>query len=329
MIDFTRSFELAWERMMVILFQPFSLGKWCAIGFSAFLAGLLEGGNGFNSFNVPNTNNNFGSNSTNNSFGQFGGQIPSIDWHQINSNLNQAFANAQTWFVVLGVLFVVVFILVFAVLLYWLGARGEFMFLDNLVRNRAAIAWPWTHYARQANSLFFFYLLFLLVMLVLILPIIAVAVVMAIPLYQQSRWPHGDEILWFVLLGLLYFGIAIISSVVIFVFREMGVPLMFRNGLMAFAAFKEAMKLIATHPLNIFVFILLRMAIFIGVAILSFIVCCATCCFGALPYIGTVLLLPALVYVRCFTLDCLAQFGPQYDVWTIDVPPVNPQPPPG
>jgi hypothetical protein len=43
-----------------------------------------------------------------------------------------------------------------------------------------------------------------------------------------------------------------------------------------------------------------------------------------LPYIGTVLLLPVLVYVKCFTLDCLSQFGPEYDVWTVDVPPARP-----
>jgi len=38
----------------------------------------------------------------------------------------------------------------------------------------------------------------------------------------------------------------------------------------------------------------------------------------------TVILLPVLIYVKCFTLDCLAQFGPQYDVWTVDVSPTTP-----
>jgi hypothetical protein len=53
-----------------------------------------------------------------------------------------------------------------------------------------------------------------------------------------------------------------------------------------------------------------------------------------IPYVGTVLLLPVVVYVRCFTLDCLSQFGPEYDVWTVDAPvintaPLSPPPPPG
>jgi hypothetical protein len=50
------------------------------------------------------------------------------------------------------------------------------------------------------------------------------------------------------------------------------------------------------------------------------------------------LVLPVLIFTRCFQLDCLAQFGPEYDVFTVDVPPgaapgiyppVNPQRPPG
>ncbi|HUB67829.1 MAG TPA: hypothetical protein VL981_10130, partial [Candidatus Methylacidiphilales bacterium] len=63
----------------------------------------------------------------------------------------------------------------------------------------------------------------------------------------------------------------------------------------------------------------LRIVLWIAVVILSTIACCLTCCIAALPYLGTVVLLPALIFVRCFSLDCLAQFGPQYDVWTTDV----------
>jgi len=77
------------------------------------------------------------------------------------------------------------------------------------------------------------------------------------------------------------------------------------------------------------VFVLIRIAIFIGVAVLSIILCCVTCCTALIPYVGTVMLLPVLVYVRCFTLDCLAQFGPEYDAWTVDVPPFSPPLPPG
>ncbi len=48
------------------------------------------------------------------------------------------------------------------------------MFLDNIVRNRAAIGWPWSYYSRQANSLFFFYLLFLVISFAIFIPIVIV-----------------------------------------------------------------------------------------------------------------------------------------------------------
>ncbi len=44
MINFARAFETAWQRMNIILFQPFNAGKWGLIGFNAFLAFLAEGG---------------------------------------------------------------------------------------------------------------------------------------------------------------------------------------------------------------------------------------------------------------------------------------------
>lgn len=311
MIDFTRAFDSAWERTLVILFRPFNLGKWCAIGLSAFLAGLLDGGNGVNgsSFN----NNDF----TN--LNKIGNGQTHLTLQQFNSNISSAFSGLQLGIVIFIVLVIFAFVFALIILLYWLGARGQFMFLDNVVRNRGAIAWPWRHYARQGNSLFLFYLLLFAVTMAVLLFLGGIALIVGIPLYLQHRWPQGGEIAVFVLLGLLYLGFCLVFGFVVFIFKEFGVPLMFRNGLMARAAFIESLGLIKNHPGSIVIFVLLRIAIWIGVAILSIIVCCMTCCLAAIPYVGTVFLLPVLVYVRCFSLDCLAQFGPQYDAWTVDV----------
>ena len=323
--------------MHVILFRPFDFGKWCAIGLSAFLAGFLQGGNGFNaSFNTNGLNNN-----TLNKYGG-GVQNPKFDLHQFNTNINHAVAGMQIGIIILIALVIIVLVFGFIFLLYWLGARGQFMFLDNIVRNRGAIAWPWKYYARQANSLFGFYLLIMVISLAIFIPILVVVVLLCIPLFQQQRWPVGAEIAGLVALGLIYLGLVIVFSFILFVFREFGVPLMFRRGLLARQAFLESLKILRQHPGSVALFVLLRIAIFIGVAIISVIICCATCCIGTLPYVGTVLLLPVLIYVKCFTLDCLAQFGPEYDVWTVDVPPdgqvtvppfgihpSSPPPPPG
>src|ERR1035441_1614582 len=125
MINFTRAFDSAWERMHIILFRPFDFGKWCAIGLSAFLAGFLQGGNGFNSsFNTNNFNNN--------GFNKYSaGQTPKFDLHQFNSSVSHAISSLQIGVIVLLSLLIFAFVLALILLFYWLGARGQFMFLDN------------------------------------------------------------------------------------------------------------------------------------------------------------------------------------------------------
>lgn len=335
MINFTRAFDSAWERMMIILFRPFDLGKWFVIGLSAFLAGLLTGGNGFSG----SANSNFNNTSFSPTRVSEIYQPPTVNWNQIHSSIANVFNSFALGMIILVMVVVFVVIIALTILFYWLGARGQFLFLDNIVRNRGVISWPWHRYARQANSLFLFHLAVIAISFVLFIPIMVVFVIMAIPLFQQNRWPIGVEISGFATLGLVYFALVIGLNVILMLFRDFGVPLMFRNGLMAWAAFAEAMRLLARHPGSVLVFVLLRILIAIAVIILSIIACCCTCCcLERIPYLGTVIILPLLIYVRCFSLDCLAQFGPQYDVWTVDVPPVGPvgpaepltpQPPPG
>jgi hypothetical protein len=328
MINFTRSFDSAWERMMVILFQPFDLGKWFVIGFSAFLAGFLEGGNGVSgsSFNNLNQLNHPGDSLGTNPVSNF--NLP-----QFHATLPSALVGFQIALILVLALVVMVVALAVAVLIYWLGARGQFLFIDNVVRNRGAIAWPWHRYARQANSVLVFYLIFMVASLVVVLPLIVVGVLTALPMVRHHRWPEGAEIPAVLLLVAVYLAIGVVLGFILFIFREWGIPLMFRNGWMAGEAFKQSMRLVRLHFWTLVLFAILYFALTLALAVLTIIACCLTFCCVGLPYLGTVILLPALVYLRCFTLDCLAQFGPEYDVWTVDVPltagAITPQPPPG
>ncbi len=317
MIDFTKAFDLAWERMVVILFRPFDLGKWCAIGLGAFLAGFLSGGNGFNGGSF---NQSFDPNTFKNSNVKVQTQTMP-DLNKFNASIAHAFSGMQIGLIIFVVLIIIAIVFAIILLIYWLGSRGQFIFLDNLVRNRGEVSEPWTRYARQANSVFGFYLLVMVVSMGFFLPILAIGIVMGLPLFRQHRWPVGGEIAGFAGLGVIYLGLALIFFVVLFLFREFGIPIMFRQGLLARPAFLATLNLARLNPGSVTLFVLLRFALFVAVAIISVIVCCASCCTGLIPYLGTVMLLPALVYVRCFTLDCLAQFGPQYDVWTVDVTP--------
>jgi hypothetical protein len=338
MIDFGRAFNLAWERMLVILFRPFDIGKWLVLGFSAFLAGLINGGNGFNPYNFPNNNNNNFKRTTLLEHHAALAPLPTGVAHVFAPFMAQStfpsFSSSQatSWTVAsmagLGIFFVsLICIFIF----------GQFLLLDNIVRNRAEISWPWRTYARQGNSLFLFCLLLSLVILVLLVPICVGDFFVAQPFTRVHRWPEGGEVPLVVLAGLVTFGVTLAWYIFFFLFRELGIPLMFRNGLTCRAAFVETWRLMKRYPGSLSLFLLLRIALFFGLALFQLIVCCFSCCTELIPYIGTVFLLPAIIYIRCFTLDCLAQFGPEYDVWTVDLAPgappisggaLSPPPPP-
>jgi hypothetical protein len=72
--------------------------------------------------------------------------------------------------------------------------------------------------------------------------------------------------------------------------------------------------------------IVLSMAIAALVVMAVLATCCISCCLLLLPYVGTVVLLPVLIFKRAYPLYFLAQFGPEYDVFP---PPTPPMPAPG
>ena len=67
----------------------------------------------------------------------------------------------------------------------------------------------------------------------------------------------------------------------------------------------------------------------IGITVLIGIVatCCTAMCVLMIPYIGTVLMLPIIVFMRCYSLCFLRQFGPEWDVFPAAPAPAAPWPP--
>ena len=67
--------------------------------------------------------------------------------------------------------------------------------------------------------------------------------------------------------------------------------------------------------------IVLTMAMGALIVMAVLLTCCIAGCLMLLPYLGTVLLLPVLVFKRAYSLYFFAQFGPEYDVFPALVPP--------
>jgi hypothetical protein len=91
---------------------------------------------------------------------------------------------------------------------------------------------------------------------------------------------------------------------------------MYKNGVAATQGWSLFLALFDRYPLafigyGLFVFVLL--IAFVIVVIMAGLV---TCCIGwfllVIPYIGTVVTLPFWYALRAFSLEFLAQFGPEY-----------------
>jgi hypothetical protein len=300
-IQVVKPFRDAIELTKQILFRPFDLKKWFIIGFAAWLAHI---GGGF-SFN---TNFNYKGRS---------------DLHDIPGvqAVSDAIHRTPTGLLIVLVTFLVLFILALIVLLAWLRARGRFMFTDCVVRNRAAIAEPWREFRRLGNSFFLFSLAvalgFLLLAALFVLPLI---LVMARGHHHHNTLLVCIILLWAVFVFVLAIAWALIAHLMI--------PIMYRRKCMASEAFRASVSLINRHPETITLYCLFWIVVGVGSAIAACAVVCLTCCVAAVPYLGTVILLPIYVCLRAFGLLFLKQFGSDYDVWAglppgpdISVPP--------
>jgi hypothetical protein len=127
--------------------------------------------------------------------------------------------------------------------------------------------------------------------------------------------------------GLLFLGAAIAFAIVQKLTLDFVVPIMFLRRNRCLAAWRELGSLISGYVGTFILYFLFQIVLAIAIAVIVFgaiiITCCIAGCLMLIPYVGTVLLLPVLMFKRCYSLYFLAQFGRDYDVF----PPEPPSPP--
>lgn len=287
-IEIVKPFEEAFELMKRILFQPFDVKKWFVIGFAAWLANLGGGGGGFN--------------------------------YQYNrreevQKLNEAISQIPHPILVIGVSVLILAVLVLIVLFAWLRARGRFMLIDCIVKNRGAIAEPWREFQKEGNSYFLF-------SLVVGLAFFVIAVLLSVPLLllvvkgRYYFFIHRDQLNIYLISAIAAWVFIILVLVLVWaLIANFMTPVMYRRRCRAYEAFQTVIALIAANPGEILFYCLFLIVLALATVIVACLVTCVTCCVAAIPYIGTVILLPLFVLLRAFSLLFLRQFGPDYDVW--------------
>jgi hypothetical protein len=211
-------------------------------------------------------------------------------------------------------------------LILWLSSRGRFMFLHCVALDRAEVAEPWSKFKREANSLFWFRLVLGLIGMVVMLPMVAGIALMIVRMVLRGE-PDAGGILLAAGLGLMFIVLAIVFALVHKFTTDFVVPIQFLRGGKCLAAWREFWRLLADNAGLFTLYILFQIVLgtAIGILVLGAIIitCCIAGCLMIIPYIGTVLLLPVLVFKRSYPLYFLRQFGPGYDVF----PPASSAPP--
>lgn len=294
------------NRVKIVLFRPFDLKRWFVIGFCAWLAYLGSGGGG----------------------GGGGGQNFNVSHGKgEDTNIADALNKAKEfildnldWIVPLAVIGVLIGIILWLVIT-WLNSRGRFMFLHCVAQNKAEIENPWRKFKKHANSLFLFRIVLGIISFVVVgLPILGVIFLVIMAICEAGFKVFSIPAI--VLFVLLIFAISIVLFLVKKFTMDFVVPIMFLRTERCIAGWREFMTILSANKLRFTLYILFQIviAITIGAIIaLGFCIGCCLCCVSILlliPYIGTVVLLPLLVFDRSYSLYYLQQFGPAFDAFS-------------
>jgi hypothetical protein len=211
----------------------------------------------------------------------------------------------------------------FWILLIWLSSRGRFMFLENVVRNRPAVKKPWREFLVQGNSLFAFRVVFGILSFLAATLLAGIVALMLVPSFQAKELdPLGIAGIVTGALGFICFILAMIVITVLL--EDFVIPIMFVRRCRCVEAWREFRAVSAGHGLTIFVYFLFKILLGIVVGIMALAVVCALCCIAWIPYIGTVLILPFLVFHRSYSVYFMQQFHDDYRLLPLN--PAN-QPP--
>jgi len=295
------------ERVKNMLFRPFDLAKWITIGFCAWLATLGEGGFNGGNFNSP-------------SHGKSG------DIHRQFEQAKAFVMSNLNWIIPLVVVLFTLGVIL-GVLMLWLNSRGKFMFLHCVALNVAEVSVPWSRFKPQGNNLFWFQLVLHIIGTVLTLPLLIMCCFPIYRMFSSRKFITGDIMeLIGIFLALMLFGC--IFMVIAKLTADFVVPIMFLRGGKCVAAWREFLSLASLNVGRFVLYLLFQIVLHIAISMTLLLIliftCCLCfvgCCLLILPYIGTVMCLPILVFDRSYSLYYLQQYGSEFDVFKPASPP--------
>lgn len=277
------------ERVRSLLFAPFAFGRWLAVGFAAWLAVL-------------------GRQETANGVGYLAGKL------RRSGGVEDLARQTQQWLIdapatlLKGMVLGVAAFVLFGLLGLWLSSRGRFILLNCVARNTCRLAGAWRESAAQANSLFLFRLcLGMLGCAVFVLPIAVILIQTYHLLGAQSLQHERVLVIAACAVGclILLAGVLLIGKLT----NDFVVPVMYRHKINVLAAWGRTASMLGSAIGAAVGYVLFQILLQTIIGAIGVIALLATCGIAAVPYVGTVLLLPLIVFDRAYSICFLEQFG--------------------
>ncbi len=288
------------EHVKTVLFRPFDLQRWLAIGFCAWLAELGSGGGGNSGLKINK-----------------GGPGDGFNPEHIRQILNEAWiyitANAH-WLIPVVCLGAAISLIV-GLLVLWLSSRGQFMLLYNTVYNTAEVKRPWHMFREYGHSVFLFLICFRLIGFLLSVASMGGGVLVVVTTWSAMGSQALLHLIWIIpLLLLLLITLVLIESLT----KDFVIPLMVKRTTYCLPAWREFKALMFDNLGRFILYALFKfmLGVIIGLVIifLSIMTCCCSFFLLGLPFVGTVILLPLHVFNRAYPLHYLRQYGASYDL---------------
>jgi hypothetical protein len=288
------------KRMKRILFEPFEISKWLIIGFAVFLYSLGQGIGGFHSnFHLPMGN---------------------------NQQIQKDFGSAKDFFGDNTLPFILIliggFLILFALMLIvvWLSSRGKFLVLHNLIENKGEIKNPWKNFGHLGDRLFFFRVIFYILTFLIVLILLTPFLILLFKAMKNDSFSVSFYIV-FTLTILIVILFSLIIAIINAVLLDFVAPIMLKREVSTLSCFKIFYHdFLKGNFVSFLLFYLVKWGLSICCGIIILIVSCCTCCIAALPYISSVVFLPIFLFLECYTLSFLLQFGGDWNLyrWSLE-----------
>jgi hypothetical protein len=300
-LEIGSAWQRAWDGTARRLFRPFEFRTWLWLGFSAWLAGLLKQG-----YNL---------------------QVPGGWGEDAGGAVAEGGERLGRWLLdhlgcVLAVAIpLVLLLLVYVVVLSYLRARAEFVFLDQAVGGHLRFDVPWHASAREGKSLFLWRWGLVGVAAGSMALLVGLGVLLWLPARYGADAGLGNvvRVALTVPIVLAFFLVVLATVLAGFLTQQFVVPIMAKHHLTATAAWRRFLPLLRANAGGFALYVIVTLAVGMAVGMAVLFAGCMTCCIGfvllAIPWLGTLPLLPALLFFRLLSVHYLAQLGPEYDLF--------------